>query len=84
MSPLRPMTSTPSSFAAPARGIFSLGDHDSEVDDFVVITGKNNADDILADVVDVAFHRGEQHFALGLLVAGALFFLLHVGEEIGD
>ncbi len=76
------MTSTPSSFAA-AR-IFSLGDHDAEIDDLVVIAGEHDADDVLADVVHVALHRGEQHLALRLLVAGALLFLLHEGQEIGD
>jgi len=55
------------------------GDHDAHVDDLVIITGEDDADDVLADVMDVALDRGEKDLALRLLVAGALLFLLHVG-----
>ena len=63
---------------------FFARDHDAEVDDLVVIAGEHDADDVLADVVDVALDGGEEDLALGLLVAGALFFLLHEGHEVGD
>ena len=33
-------------------------DHDAEVDDLVVVAGEHDADDVLADVVDVALDRG--------------------------
>ena len=39
------------------------GHHHTEVDDFVVRTAEHDADDVLADVVHVALHRGEQHGA---------------------
>ena len=40
-------------------------DHDAHVDHFVVIAGEHDADDVLADVVDVALHRGEHDLSLG-------------------
>ena len=42
------------------------GDHDAEVDDVVVVAGEHDADDVLADVVDVALDGGEDDLALGL------------------
>jgi len=82
MSPLRPMTST-AKFLRCGED-FLAGDHDAEVDHLVIIAGENDADDVLADVVHVALDGGEQHLALRLLVAGALLFLLHEGQEPGD
>ena len=47
------------------------GDHHAEVDDLVVVAGEHDADDVLADVVDVALHGREHDLALRLhLVAG--------------
>ena len=43
---------------------FFAGDHDAHVDDVVVVAGEHDADDVLADVVDVAFDGGEDDFAL--------------------
>src|ERR1700722_3974867 len=43
---------------------FLAGDHYAEVDDVVVVAGQDYADDVFADVVDVAFDGGEDDFAL--------------------
>ena len=37
--------------------------HDSEVDDAVVVAAQDDSDDVLADVVDVAFHGGQYNRA---------------------
>jgi len=62
--------------------------HDAEVDDFVIITGEDDADDVLADVVHVAFDGREEEFSLctGRLTGRdrAAFFLLHERREVGD
>jgi hypothetical protein len=42
--------------------------HDAEVDDLVVVTGEHDADDVLADVVDVALHGRHDDAALGRAV----------------
>ena len=63
------------------------GDHDAEVDDVVVVAGEDYADDVLADVVDVAFDGGEEDLALGFDdFAGGYpggFFGFHEGREVG-
>ena len=57
--------------------------HDAKVHDFKVVALKNNRDNVLANVVHVALHRGENHFALGLgLTAGCLLFL-YVRHQVG-
>ena len=43
--------------------IFSRGDHHAEVDDLVVVAAEDDADDVLADVVDVALDGGHQDLA---------------------
>ena len=40
--------------------------HDAEVDDLVVVAGEDDADDVLADVVDVALDGRHQDLAGGL------------------
>ncbi len=58
--------------------------HDAEINDVVVVALKNDADDVLADIVHVALHRGEQDFSLGLVdVAFALVFF-DERDQIGD
>ena len=55
-------------------GLFCLGalenlfarDHHAHVDDLVVVAGEHHADDVLADVVNVAFDRGEHDLSLRL------------------
>ena len=60
--------------------------HDAEIDDLVIVTLEHDADDVLADVVDVAFHRREEDAARGRLIGEAELLLLplHEGHEIGD
>ena len=41
--------------------------HHAQVDHFKVVAAEHDADDVLADVVDVAFDRREQHLGAGLL-----------------
>ena len=59
--------------------------HDAEVDDLVVVAPEHHADDVLADVVDVALDRGQHDLAgrrAPRLVPALL--LLHVRKEAGD
>src|SRR6185369_13204340 len=67
------------------------GHHDAEVDDLEVVTLQHDADDVLADVVDVALHGGEHDLAGGIAaVAGhaigevARLFLFHERHEVSD
>ena len=41
------------------------GRHHAEIDDLVVVALEHDADDVLADVVDIALDGGEQHLAGG-------------------
>ena len=41
--------------------------HHAEVDHLEIVAAEHDADDVFADVVDVAFDRGEQDFAAELL-----------------
>ena len=43
--------------------------HDAEVDDLVIVAGEHDADDVLADVVDVALDGRHQDLAGGLALA---------------
>ena len=45
---------------ATSRIRLAAGDHHAEVDDVVVVAGEHDADDVLADVVDVALHGRHQ------------------------
>ena len=54
--------------------------HHAKVDDFVVVTLQHHADNILADVVNVTLHGGDDHLA----VAGTFLFAgLNIGFEVG-
>ena len=44
------------------------GDHHAQVDDLVVVAGQHDADDVLADVVDVALDGGHQDPAARLVL----------------
>ncbi len=71
--------------------IFAAGHHHAEVDHLEIIALEHDADDVLADVVNVALHGGEHDLA-GVLppiagdsggeVARLLFF--HERHQIGD
>ena len=76
-----------STFSA-LRGLEDLRrrDHDAEVDDLVVVAGEDDADDVLADVVDVALDRRHQDLAGALRLPSPPFgelFGLHEGQEHG-
>src|SRR5207248_9765927 len=55
--------------------------HDAEVDDLEVVTLKHYADDVLADVVDVALHRGHDDAPVGA-ARSAVLALLDEGHEV--
>ena len=42
------------------------GNHDAQIDDVVVVAGEHHADDVLADIVNIAFDRRENDLALRL------------------
>ncbi len=64
------------------RGQYLVGrHHDAQVDDVIGIAAQHHADDVLADVVHVALHRGQEDAALGL-GCGSLAGL-DVGCQIG-
>ena len=54
-------------------------DLDAEVDHLVAVVGEDDVDQVLADVVDVALHRGQHDGPLAALVGP-----LHVRLEVGD
>ncbi len=56
--------------------------HHAEVDDVVAVAAEHDADDVLADVVNVALHRGHHDLALGSRPARAAV-LLHEGLQVG-
>ena len=54
---------------------------DAEIDHLVAIIGEDDIDEILADVMHVALHRGDQKLtlAVALLIALGILLFLHVG-----
>ena len=59
--------------------------HDAEVDDLVVVALQHDADDVLADVVDVALDRGHDDLAVGASrVASGLASRLDERDQVGD
>ena len=61
------------------------GRHHPEVDDAVVVAAEDHADDVLADVVDVALHgRGHDRALRGADQPQPLLLLLHERLEVGD
>ena len=62
--------------------------HHAEVDHLVVVALQHHADDVLADVVDVALHRGHHDGAVGVLGGGVLrvveLLLLDERDQVGD
>ena len=50
------------------------GHHHAQINDLIAITLQHDADDVLADIVDIALHRGHDDFAgRGMLLSGGLF-----------
>ncbi len=74
-------------------GLLGLGDfenlrrrhHDAEIDDFVIVALEHDADDVLADVMDVALDGGHHDLAVirafGGAAGGEAFGLLFVHER---
>ncbi len=62
---------------------FFTRDHDAHVDDFVVVAGEDDADDVLADVVNVTLDGCEQDLSLrlDLLASGYQRSLLGLHER---
>ena len=58
--------------------------HDAEVDDVVVVALQHDADDVLADVVDVALDGRRDDEALAPLLGGLVLLRLDVGDEVRD
>src|SRR5207302_6869180 len=56
--------------------------HDAEIDDFVIVALKHDADDVLADIVDVAFNGGHHDLAVGGDMRPAVLLLLHIRQQI--
>ena len=80
-----------STFSLPCR-LQDLGrrHHDAEVDDLVIVAGEHDADDVLADVVDIALDRRHQDLAgsLALAIVDAVggvrqFLGLHMRQQPG-
>ena len=67
MSPLADDVGVFSSLRA-FENFFTLHHH-AHVNNLVVITSQHDADDVLADVMDVALHRSENDFALAFTVS---------------
>ena len=55
-----------------------LRHHHAQIDHLVVVAAEHHADDVLADVVDVALHRRHHDPALGASAAILVLFRLHV------
>ena len=49
-------------------------DHHAQVPDFVTVAGHHDRHDVLADVVHVAFHGGDQHFPRIMRIRGRPLF----------
>ena len=58
--------------------------HDAEVVDLVVVAREHDADDVLADVVHVTLHRGEDELAAHAPAPARLLLGLHERLEVGD
>ena len=71
-----------------ARGLqdFRRRHHDAEIDHLVVVALEHDADDVLADIVHVAFHRRHHDLAVGAAPRSPrrVLFLLHEGHQVGD
>ncbi len=54
------------------------GNHDAEVDDLVAVAAEDDANDVFADIVDVAFDGGHEDTGAGL--SFAFDASVHVGQ----
>ena len=60
---------------------FFRRDHHAQIDNLIVIALQHYANDILADIVDIAFYRGHKDLAIG--AGGGVFFVFNIGLQIG-
>ena len=58
--------------------------HDAKIDHFVAVAGKDDADDVLADVVDIPLDRGHKNLFCGTGIRCGRFLSLHEGGQEGD
>src|SRR5260221_1219855 len=68
---------------AGSRQDFVAGHHHAEIDDLVVIAAEDDANDVLADVMHVAFDGGHENAALSVAFAGRFFLRFHERQQIG-
>ena len=52
-------------------------DHDAKIDDLVVVTLQNHANNVLTDIVNVTFYRSQQN-----LTVGRARLLLFINERL--
>ena len=57
--------------------------HDAEINYIEAVALQDDADDVLADVVHVAFHRRHQDLAVGFGRGVQRFFRLHIRHQVG-
>ena len=62
---------------------FFAGHHHAKIDDLIVVTAKDDPDNVFSDVVHIALHGRKQDLPLRLEIAGPLFLFFHVWHEIG-
>ncbi len=56
--------------------------HNTQVDDLVVVAAQHDSDDILADIVDIALNGGKNQLGTVFSLFRRLFFRLHERREI--
>ncbi len=78
--PLRPIRSAPVSRAV--FKILSARHHHAEIDHFIIVAAEHDADDIFADVVNVALHRGHDDAALHETCRRGLFFRFQIRLQV--
>ena len=63
---------------------FLCRDHDAKIDNIIVVAAEDHADDVLADVVNVALHGRQQDSGPGGPPAGFASVALHQRLEDGN
>ena len=58
--------------------------HHAQVDDFVIVALEHDGDDVLADIMDIAFDGREHDFALRARIAGLQFFGFDERDQVRD
>ena len=63
---------------------FFARNHDTKINDLVVVATQDNANNVFADVVNVTLDRRHEDFALGARGAAGLLFRLHERKQPRD